>query len=134
MTDLVIPVDVESLLIDYLTAELAFRGEPVPVADELLAGDRTECVAVYRTGSSAVGRLGTVTAAQITVDAKGATKTRSTRLINLAVALTRQLAGSDLGGYGVNRVTEIGGGQLPSGDAPTRYTANLIVEIQAQIV
>jgi hypothetical protein len=126
-------VDVEGLLIDALTAWLVTQGWDIPVSDELAAGERTESVAVFRTGGVMDGL--TIDSPTIAVEAKGITKTRSSALINLVSAWLHGLAGFELDIYGVTRVLEFSGpALLPVADSPTRYTQTFSLEIQAAIV
>src|SRR5664279_4085929 len=125
-------VDVEELLIDALAAWLPTVGWPVPVSDELAAGEYTECVAIYRVGGVMNGM--TIDTPTIALDAKGRTKTRSSALINLVSAWFHGLAGFDLGGYGITQVQEFAGpALLPVADSPTRYTQSLSLGIQTDI-
>lgn len=131
---IVVRADIETLLIEYLAVQMGYRGYSVPVADQLAAGERTDSLAVVRYGGPMrADRV--IDNATIEIAAKGATPSRSSELLGMALAIVNGLEGGELGGLGVARVQEYGGpASSPRLDAPTRYIATLSVEIQAQIV
>lgn len=132
---LVVPVDVETLLIDALAAWLPTQGWDVPVADKLAAGETTESVAVFRTGGPMETPPIPIDHPTIVIEAKGRRNSRSSTLINLCRAWFHALKGRDLGPWGVTTTGEFAGpGLLPVADSPTRYTVTLTMDIQAAIV
>ena len=132
MSNLVVPIDVESLMITGLSAWLPTQGETVPVADELAAGEQVESVAIFRTGGVMSSMV--TDSATVVIEANAADKARTYEIISLVRAWVHFLEYRELGGYGVCRVEEFAGpANLPVDSHPNRYTMTISVDVQAEI-
>jgi hypothetical protein len=127
-------IDVEGLLILAVTAWLPDHGwAAVDVADELAAGDTGDAVGIFRVGGVMTSL--TIDNPTIIIEAKGASRARSSQLINDVSAFIHSLQGYDLAaGVGVCTVAEFAGpALLPTVDSPTRYTQTLTIELQTAV-
>lgn len=138
MAELVIPADVEQILVDYLAAELPARGFDVPVGTRLdrlpgvPTGRAADSVLVFRTGGTQRTRKSWEPT--VTLEARSTLESRAERLGATALALLHAADGLVLGGSMVYSVTELGGlGNLPDVIGTPRYTALLAVHIAGVI-
>lgn len=127
--------DIEELLVDYLTAELAANGPPVPVHVQIPNPRPTSFVTVPRVGGPR--RSLVVDSATISADSWAIRPKAAHDLAQLVRGLFHALVGQTLGDtYPVYRVDEFAGpGNLPDGlSAHARYTQIFSVWIRGRSI
>lgn len=127
---MIVDPDIEALLIDYLTAELAERGVTVPVAGRFPQTGTTS-ITLVRTGGT---RRDLVTdQAQITIDVRAQRDSECVQIIQLCRALLLDLwGGAKLAGHPVYQVAELSGPYSnPTTSDLNRYSQSFLVAVRS---
>lgn len=135
--DLIVPADVQKLVIGYLTPALLAHGYPVPVTTQLPSPRPDRCVVAFRTGG--LMRTMVSDAAQVTFDSRALRDSDAAALANLVRGLITALpyATQPVGGVMVYHSEELAGpASLPDPKTPGqyRYRQSFVIDVGVTIL